>query len=422
MSYASSVTKTTNQEAYVDDIIGDNINLSKYYKAYQKIYSLQNKIQAEIRKSLGVPDYMFDIRYVTRNLFKDIFDLSVQDQNARLKDTKIDLKDLSVEVVLNEEEFYKDKFYEDVYNIDASHNDKRKEIMILYPKSSKKYSDSIYENTGNKPVFFQLSYKEEVVYTFYQPIQWMLFFGDYLIFLNKKYIPYSESEDLNLSDPSSKLISSIDLKYVKESIGHSKIPVFKTTFLDWYDYNINIVEPYSMKVTDYSLRLEETYISKDVFDQGAFLMQDLFEKYVIVSQSNLKQAGIILNTSVDSKVDDSNDSILEIDQLQKLKTLIYHIEDFKERINKYSKAFNMISEELEDEKIPAQLMLRERDNIVNLVRDNHFQYIVEIAIEFSKFNKQQQAMNKVLHSIKDHLFSSSTKGCEEAFKKAPHVN
>ena len=77
-------------------------------------------------------------------------------------------------------------------------------------------SNSVYINTSGERTSFRFSFHDEVVQTFSQNIEWLVFFGGYLVFLEAPKVSQSKA-----------LLSFIDLRYFEQAIGKTGLPLFQ---------------------------------------------------------------------------------------------------------------------------------------------------------------------------------------------------
>ena len=77
-------------------------------------------------------------------------------------------------------------------------------------------SNPVYINTSGERTSFRFSFHNEVVQTFSQNIEWLVFFGDYLVFLEAPKVSQSKA-----------LLSFIDLRYFEKAIGEAGLPLFQ---------------------------------------------------------------------------------------------------------------------------------------------------------------------------------------------------
>ncbi len=77
-------------------------------------------------------------------------------------------------------------------------------------------SNPVYINTSGERTSFRFSFHGEVVQTFSQNIEWLVFFGDYLVFLEAPKVSQSKA-----------LLSFIDLRYFEKAIGKTGLPLFQ---------------------------------------------------------------------------------------------------------------------------------------------------------------------------------------------------
>ena len=75
---------------------------------------------------------------------------------------------------------------------------------------------SVYINNSGERTSFRLSYHNQVVQTFPQNIEWLVFFGDYLVFLEAPKVSRLKA-----------LLSFIDLRYFEKAIGKTGLPLFQ---------------------------------------------------------------------------------------------------------------------------------------------------------------------------------------------------
>ena len=86
---------------------------------------------------------------------------------------------------------------------------------LVLEEEQSKFKGSVYINDSQKQLSFRLSYKGQTINTFPQNIEWMAFFGDFLVFLEASKVSNKKA-----------LLSFIDLKYFEPAIGRTALPVF----------------------------------------------------------------------------------------------------------------------------------------------------------------------------------------------------
>jgi len=108
--------------------------------------------------------------------------------------------------------------------------------------------ESLKDKLNNSPVFvtssketnsFRLRFHDQVIQTFPQNFEWMVFFGDHLVFLEAPKVGESKA-----------LLSFIDLRYFEKAIGKTALPIFQIP-LDYEASSLspeNILNPESLKV------------------------------------------------------------------------------------------------------------------------------------------------------------------------------
>jgi len=138
----------------------------------------------------------------------------------------------------------------------------RSAVVLDSGLQEKLSTNSVFINSSGEKTSFRLSFHNELVQSFPQHIEWLVFFSDYLVFLEKPKVSGSKA-----------LVSFIDLRYFEKAIGKTGLPIFqipvhyKSTGLtaqSLLEPEILTVEPAQTKVggLESSLRINELQLSE----------------------------------------------------------------------------------------------------------------------------------------------------------------
>ena len=146
-------------------------------------------------------------------------------EKRQQKEQNIKLENLLVEIIDNtelstattEETDKKSALSENIKSI-LSHSSRKNiaEKALDQNLQSKLNTESVFINSSQQRLSFRLSYHNKVVQTFPQNMEWLVFFGDYLVFLEDPKVSQSKA-----------LLSFIDLRYFEKAIGKTALPIFQ---------------------------------------------------------------------------------------------------------------------------------------------------------------------------------------------------
>ena len=162
-----------------------------------------------------------------------------------------------------------------------SHQSKQAQAsQILSEELAERFTGSVFQYPAGlqgKKFLFKLSYHDKkIIYTFPNHIQWMAFFGPYLIFLEPSKVSRKKI-----------LISFIDLSYFEPAIGKTALPIFYLPVHLKKGISIeSVVSPQNIKITNDQLFIGDRVVELYQMDYISQLQQLAFNVTVFIADPN----------------------------------------------------------------------------------------------------------------------------------------